>query len=105
MMQDIGLIRRWLAFGLILLVVNLLTIVAGSAILFTWHWVLGAVFVICALPLWIAGYLFEKRYGMLSRQSQDQAGDLATSVAESVHGIRVLKAFGDRQSTRRNSSP
>ncbi|QEW02343.1 ABC transporter ATP-binding protein [Microbacterium lushaniae] len=94
MMQDISVIRRWLAFGLILLIVNLLTIVAGSAILFTWHWVLGAIFVVCALPLWIAGYLFEKRYGMLSRQSQDQAGDLATSVEESVHGIRVLKAFG-----------
>jgi ATP-binding cassette subfamily B protein len=94
MMQDIGLIRRWLAFGLILLLVNFLTILVGSAILFTWHWVLGAVFVVCALPLWIAGYLFEKRYGMLSRQSQDQAGDLATSVEESVHGIRVLKAFG-----------
>ncbi|MCK6066624.1 MULTISPECIES: ABC transporter ATP-binding protein [Microbacterium] len=94
MMQDISVIRRWLAFGLILLIVNLLTILAGSAILFTWHWVLGAIFVVCALPLWIAGYLFEKRYGMLSRQSQDQAGDLATSVEESVHGIRVLKAFG-----------
>nr|MDQ2699312.1 ABC transporter ATP-binding protein/permease [Actinomycetota bacterium] len=26
--------------------------------------------------------------------SQDQAGDLATTVEESVHGIRVLKAFG-----------
>ncbi len=94
MMQDISLIRRWLAFGVILLLVNLLTIVAGSAILFTWHWALGLTFVVCSLPLWVAGYLFEKRYGMLSRQSQDQAGDLATSVEESVHGIRVLKAFG-----------
>jgi ATP-binding cassette subfamily B protein len=94
MMQDISLIRRWLAFGLVLLVVNLLTILVGSAILFTWHWVLGVVFVVCSAPLWVAGYLFEKRYGMLSRQSQDQAGDLATSVEESVHGIRVLKAFG-----------
>jgi ATP-binding cassette, subfamily B, bacterial len=94
MMQDISLIRRWLAFGLVLLVVNMITIVVGSAILFTWHWLLGAVFVVCSLPLWIAGFVFEKRYGMLSRQSQDQAGDLATSVEESVHGIRVLKAFG-----------
>src|SRR5699024_6336888 len=29
-----------------------------------------------------------------SRLSQDQAGDLATAVEESVHGIRVIKAFG-----------
>ena len=48
----------------------------------------------CSMPLWYAGYRFEKRYGALARQSQDQAGDLATSVEESVHGIRVLKAFG-----------
>lgn len=94
MMQDIGLIRRWLAFGLVLLVVNVLTIIIGAVLLFRWHWLLGAVFLVAAVPLWISGYLFEKRYGALTRQSQDQAGDLATSVEESVHGIRVLKAFG-----------
>ncbi|GLJ78344.1 ABC transporter ATP-binding protein [Microbacterium imperiale] len=94
MMQDISLIRRWLAFGIVLLVVNMVTIVVGSIILFRWHWLLGTIFVVVSAPLWIAGFVFEKRYGMLSRQSQDQAGDLATAVEESVHGIRVLKAFG-----------
>ncbi|WP_096359472.1 MULTISPECIES: ABC transporter ATP-binding protein [unclassified Microbacterium] len=94
MMQDIGLIRRWLAFGLVLLVVNILTIIIGSVLLFRWHWLLGTIFLVTAIPLWIRGYLFEKRYGALTRRSQDQAGDLATSVEESVHGIRVLKAFG-----------
>ncbi len=94
MMQDIGLIRRWLAFGLILLAVNLLTIVIGSVLLFRWHWLLGTIFLLTGIPLWIRGYLFDKRYGVLTRRSQDQAGDLATSVEESVHGIRVLKAFG-----------
>lgn len=94
MMQDIGLVRRWIAFGLVLLVVNLLTIVIGLVLLFQWHWLLGAIFLVCSIPLWVLGYRFEKRYGALSRQSQDQAGDLATSVEESVHGIRVLKAFG-----------
>lgn len=94
MMQDIGLIRRWLAFGLVLLVVNILTIIIGAALLFRWHWLLGTIFLVTAIPLWVRGYLFEKRYGALTRRSQDQAGDLATSVEESVHGIRVLKAFG-----------
>lgn len=94
MMQDIGTIRRWLAFGLILLLINLLTIVIGTALLFRWHWALGTVFVICSIPVWVMGYRFEQSYGVLSRRSQDQAGDLATAVEESVHGIRVLKAFG-----------
>lgn len=94
MMQDIGLIRRWLSFGLILLVVNVLTIIIGSVLLFRWHWLLGVIFLITGIPMWIRGYMFEKRYGVLTRRSQDQTGDLATSVEESVHGIRVLKAFG-----------
>lgn len=51
-------------------------------------------FFICSLPIWIVGYSFEQKYGALSRTSQDQSGDLATAVEESVHGIRVLKAFG-----------
>jgi ATP-binding cassette subfamily B protein len=94
MMQDISLVRRWLAFGLVLLVVNVLTILVGSVLLFSWHWVLGTLYVVCSAPLWYFGYRFEKTYGMLTRRSQDQAGDLATAVEESVHGIRVLKAFG-----------
>jgi ATP-binding cassette subfamily B protein len=60
MMQDIGLIRRWLAFGLVLLVVNLLTIVVGMALLFRWHWALGTIFLIVCVPLWYAGFRFEK---------------------------------------------
>ncbi|MFB7892980.1 ABC transporter ATP-binding protein [Microbacterium sp. NPDC056044] len=94
MMQDISMLRRWLAFGVVLLVVNVITIVVGTALLFRWHWALGTIFLVTSAPLWYAGYRFEKSYGTLARQSQDQAGDLATSVEESVHGIRVLKAFG-----------
>lgn len=94
MMQDISMLRRWLAFGVVLLVVNVLTIVVGMVLLFRWHWALGVTFLLVCAPLWYAGYRFEKTYGTLARQSQDQAGDLATSVEESVHGIRVLKAFG-----------
>ncbi len=94
MMQDIGLIRRWLVFGAILLLVNLLTIIIGSVLLFRWHWLLGTTFLVVSIPLWWVGFRFERKYGVLARMSQDQAGDLATAVEESVHGIRVLKAFG-----------
>lgn len=94
MMQDISMLRRWMAFGIVLLVVNVLTIIVGTVLLFRWHWLLGTIFLVTSAPLWYAGYRFEKTYGTLARQSQDQAGDLATSVEESVHGIRVLKAFG-----------
>ncbi len=93
-MSDLGLIRRWLAFGIVLLVVNTITILVGFVVLFFWSWELGLVFLVCSVPLWIYGYVFEQKYSIVARRSQDQQGDLATAVEESVHGIRVLKAFG-----------
>lgn len=92
--SDLGLIRRWLSFGIILLVVNAITVVVGIALLFRYHVLLGLVFLVLCIPIWAYGFMFEKRYAVVTRLSQDQTGDLATSVEESVHGIRVLKAFG-----------
>ncbi len=92
--SDLNLIRRWLSFGLVLFVVNVVTIGVGFAFLININWILGVGFFICSIPIWIYGYVFEKKYSIVTRRSQDQAGDLATAVEESVHGIRVLKAFG-----------
>jgi ATP-binding cassette subfamily B protein len=93
-MSDLGLIRRWLAFGIVLLVVNFVMIAVGAVVLFFWNWILALIFLVCSIPLWIYGYVFEQKYSIVARRSQDQQGDLATAVEESVHGIRVLKAFG-----------
>jgi ATP-binding cassette, subfamily B, bacterial len=92
--SDLSLIRRWFSFGIVLLVVNTLTILVGFGFLLSINWMLGLVFVVCSIPLWIYGYVFESKYSSVARRSQDQVGDLATTVEESVHGIRVLKAFG-----------
>ena len=43
--------------------------------------------------IWL-GFRFREDYKVVARRARDQAGDLATAVEESVHGIRVLKAFG-----------
>lgn len=92
--QDLSLLRRWISFGFVLLVANLVMIVVGLLILWNTNWILGLIFTVSSIPFWIRGFTFQKEYGDASRLSQDQAGDLATSVEESVHGIRVLKAFG-----------
>jgi ATP-binding cassette subfamily B protein len=92
--SDLNLIRRWISFGLVLLIVNTLTIGIGFVFLVSINWMLGVLFLACSVPLWIYGYLFESKYSSATRRSQDQTGDLATSVEEAVHGIRVLKAFG-----------
>ena len=51
MMQDISMLRRWMAFGIVLLVVNALTILVGSLLIFRWHWLLGTIFLVTSAPL------------------------------------------------------
>jgi ATP-binding cassette subfamily B protein len=92
--SDLHLIRRWLSFGLVLFTANLITIIVGLVILFTFNFWLGLIFFVATIPIWIAGFLFEGKYKLIARLSQDQSGDLATRVEEAVHGVRVLKSFG-----------
>jgi ATP-binding cassette, subfamily B, bacterial len=92
--SDLSLIRRWLSFGFVLFTANLITIIVGLVILFTFNFWLGLIFFIATIPIWVAGFLFEGKYNVVARLSQDQSGDLATRVEEAVHGVRVLKSFG-----------
>jgi len=93
-MTDLNFIRRWMAFGAIMLVVTTLTVVIGVVVMFTMSWQLALIFLGAAGPVMVYGFRFRTRFSKVTRRSQDQAGDLATTVEESVHGIRVLKAFG-----------
>ncbi|RFA19375.1 ABC transporter ATP-binding protein [Subtercola boreus] len=92
--SDLNMIRRWLSFGVVIIVVNVVTIIIGFIILLSLNGVLGLIFAVASIPVLVYSYVFEGRYSNAARRSQDQVGDLATSVEESVHGIRVLKAFG-----------
>lgn len=92
--SDLATIRRFVSFALIFLVVNVLTFVIGVGILLALSWRLGLVVAALALPLVVVSFVFESKYRVLSRRTQDQVGDLATMVEESVLGIRILKAFG-----------
>src|SRR5256885_10939373 len=92
--SDLATIRRFATFAMIFLVVNSTTLVLGLGLLFVLSPALGLISLCCAAPLIVISTLYESRFAGLSRKSQDQAGDLATTVEESVLGIRVLKAFG-----------
>lgn len=91
---DLALLRRWIAFGSVMLVVETVTIVVGLVLLFVMSWQLALLYLVAAVPIMIRSFRFRTDFRAASRLSQDQAGDLATTVEESVHGIRVLKAFG-----------
>lgn len=98
---DLMLLRMFLAFPLTFLLVNGVTILVGLVIMLMQDWVLGLVVLGPAVPVMWTCAVFERRYAEVSRRAQDQVGDLATVVEESVLGIRVVKGFGRHRSQAR----
>nr|WP_253705346.1 ABC transporter ATP-binding protein [Brachybacterium sp. P6-10-X1] len=94
MLSDINQIRRWIAFGMIMVVTSSVTIVVGMALLWRSSGILAIIFFLAAVPVSVIAYRFNRSFSVLSRRAQDQNGDLATTIEQSVQGIRVLKAFG-----------
>ncbi|WP_318552027.1 ABC transporter ATP-binding protein [Kitasatospora fiedleri] len=92
--SDLFVLRLFLAFPLVFLVVNSTVFLTGTALMFVLDWRLALITVLPAIPLLYFTRRFEAGYSAASRLAQDQNGDLATVVEESVLGIRVLKAFG-----------
>ncbi|WTW95051.1 ABC transporter ATP-binding protein/permease [Streptomycetaceae bacterium NBC_01309] len=99
--RDLGQLRQFLSFVLIFLFVNAATFAVGSVLLFTLNPVLALIVTLVAVPVMVLSHLFEKRYAVVTRRAQDQAGDVATVMEESVLGIRVLKAFGRNRAMER----
>lgn len=93
-MNDLSAIRRFLSFGLIFLVLNGLQIVVVTALLLAMYWPLGVIVLLSVVPVTITVLHFERAFTELSRQSQDQAGEIATHVEESALGLRAVKSFG-----------
>jgi ATP-binding cassette, subfamily B, bacterial len=92
--SDVSTIRRFVGFGAVFLVVNLVTCVVVGVLLVVVYWPLGVAVLVTSVPLVFVGLRWEARYNAQSRQVQDQAGDLATDVEEAVQGIRVVRSLG-----------
>jgi len=93
-MNDLSTIRRFMSFGLIFLMLNVLQITIVTIILLAMYWPLGVVVLVSIVPITLTVLHFQQEYTRLSRQAQDQAGHVATHVEESALGLRVVKSFG-----------
>ncbi|MGF0311174.1 ABC transporter ATP-binding protein [Rhodococcus sp. IEGM1428] len=91
---DLGSLRRFMAFIGPFIIINAVTLVVGIGVLLVQSWQLGLIMLATSVPLVIACTKFETLYRVVARDAQDQAGDVTTTVEESIQGIRVLKAFG-----------
>src|SRR4051794_16879117 len=91
---DLSTVRRFLGFGAIFLVVNVLQYAVVMGLLLATYWPLGLLVAAMTVPVVLLARRFGAEYSALSRRLQDQQGDLATLVEEAASGIRVTKAFG-----------
>jgi ATP-binding cassette subfamily B protein len=94
---DLGVLRRFIGFGLVFLVVNVATFVTVVGLLLSLYAPLGLVVALSAVPITWLSAAFERQYAQVSRRVQDEQGDLTTQIEEAATGIRVIKAFGRRR--------
>ena len=93
-MNDLSTIRRFMSFGMVFLLLNVIQITVVTAILLAMHWPLGVVVLLSIVPITLTVLHFQQSYTRLSRLAQDQSGHVATHVEESALGVRVVKSFG-----------
>ncbi|MBO4208515.1 ABC transporter ATP-binding protein [Micromonospora echinofusca] len=93
---DLSVIRRFLSFGLMFGVLNVITYLAVAVLLVRLHWPLGLLVAASAVPLFLVSRRFSRAYLVASRRMQDQLGDVATLVEESARGLRTTRAYGRR---------
>ena len=93
-MNDLSTIRRFLSFGLVFLLLNIIQITVVTAILLAMYWPLGVIVLVSIVPIAATVLHFQRDFTRLSRQAQDQSGHVATHVEESALGVRVVKSFG-----------
>jgi ATP-binding cassette subfamily B protein len=95
--SDLSVIRRFMSFGLIFLIVNIGTYITVVALLFHLYWPLAIVVTAGSVPLFMVSRSFTKQYFAAARLMQDQQGDLATLAEEAAQGVRTIKAYGRRR--------
>ncbi len=93
-MNDLSTIRRFMSFGMVFLLLNVIQITVVTAILLAMYWPLGVVVLLSIVPIAATVLHFQQEYTRLSRLAQDQSGHVATHVEESALGLRVVKSFG-----------
>ncbi len=94
--NDLSTIRRFAGFGTVFFITSTWTFLLIVALLIDMNWWLGLLTGCLFAPVGVLCLRFERKYRVLSRQYQDQTGDLATYVEEAASGIRVLKSLGRR---------
>jgi ABC-type multidrug transport system fused ATPase/permease subunit len=92
--SDIRSLRYFVSWGLVFLVLNLLTFAIAAVQMWTLSAQLSLVVLALGPALVYGAVRYNSRLHRVYWQVQQEMGDLATVVEESAAGVRVVKAFG-----------
>jgi ABC-type multidrug transport system fused ATPase/permease subunit len=92
--SDIRSLRYFVSWGLVFMVLNLLTFAIAGVQMWTLSPRLSLVVLALGPPLVYGAVRYNSRLHRIYWQVQQEMGDLATVVEESAAGVRVVKAFG-----------
>src|SRR5699024_5010467 len=67
--QDVSQIRRWIAFGMIMLVSSAATVLVGSYMMARSSWLLAGTFLVVIIPIVLLTYRFQQDFSVLTRRS------------------------------------
>lgn len=91
--SDVETLRRFLGFGLLNLISNLLTLLAVLAILFSLDWRLALVSLVTVPPaVWLVA-AFSRQVRPKYMAIQQQLAVITTRLQENLSGVRVVRAF------------
>ena len=94
-MNDATRLRDTVSNIIIALIRHLLTVVALIAFMFTINWHLALVYTVIVIPMGIAAM---RRLGRVTRSASQQGlqetGEFSTLIAETLSGLRIVKAYG-----------
>src|SRR4029453_8337194 len=90
-MTDLSFLRRWMAFGAIMLVVTTLTVIIGVGVMFSMSWQLALIFLGAAVPIMVNSFRFRRRFSLVTRLSQDALENF-NGQAEELRQTEIAKA-------------
>ncbi len=102
LMTDSDEIRQWLAFWFIQLVADFAIVILGVALIASYDWRLGLLWLLVSAPLAVIVYRFQRADTVRARETVARAGHIATFVEESVFGIRTVKALSKVEERQRS---
>lgn len=84
---------------------HLLTLIVLTSVMFVLNWYLASIFVIVVLP---AGLVLMRRLSKTTRKASHdslmETGELSTLIAETLSGLRVVKAYGQESTQAKHAN-